>query len=691
MKIESSDTTDAKEKPDDALKLMRKRFDDADERGSEQRLESREDRKFIAGDQWPQEIKNARSQDNRPTLMVNRLPQFKRQITNDLRQNRPAIKVNPVDDTADLETAEAFQGLIRHIEYDSGADTAYDTAVDSQVTGGLGYFLIATEYVSPVSFDLEVKIKRILDPDSVYFDPNSTEPDGSDAQFAFLAVDFTKDEFKARWPNAKCLSADFIKEDGDKWITDDNIRVAAYYSIEHEEKTLNLMEDGSIVEGTLPEDTNVVKKKTAQVPKVMHRYTNGHEFLEETVFPGRYIPIIPVIGEEVVIEGKRSLYGIVRFAKDPQRMLNYWVSAETEAIALAPRTPWIGAEGQFEGHEAQWKTANTKNHPYLQYKPTMLDNEKAAPPPSRAQFEPAVAAITQARMQSSEDLKATTGIYDAAMGAGSNEKSGVAIQRRANQSQTANFHFSDNLSRSLKHAGRILVDVIPHVYDTERAVRIIGENDEQKIVRINQALKDGKMIAFGLGKYDVTISNGPSYQTKRQEAVAAMLEFTRSMPAQAAVVSDLLAKEMDWPGADEFAKRFKKTLPPGMADDEESGPAPIPPEIQAQMQQMQQQMQAMQQALQGAQQELQIKELDRNSKERIELAKIEANMRIELAKLQSQEATTLLRTEIDQINRQQENLGMVKEQQFAMPEQSDVSAYASPNPTGGLSPGQFVE
>lgn len=699
MKIETNDKSDKKSASDDILEVARSRFDLVSRAETEQRALSLEDLEFISGDQWPAEVKKSRDQDNRPSLTVNRLPQFARQITNDQRQNRPAIKVNPVDDNADVETAETLQGLVRHIEYNSSADAAYDTAFESAVVGGRGYFRITTDYASPTSFEQEIYIKRIVNPFSVYLDPMAIEPDGSDATYGFIVEDFSKDDFKARWPNAKiCASAEWqsIGDTEAGWFTEDFIRVADYYTKEFREVEILLLGDGSVIEsGEFVEGMQVLDKRTTQIPKVFHRIINGNEILEEAEWAGQWIPIIPVLGDEMYIDGKRILSGIVRNAKDPQRMLNYWISAETEAITLAPKSPYIMAEGQQEGHESQWKTANSKNHPYLLYKPTTLDNGQQVSPPQRSSFEPAVQAITNARMQSSEDLKATTGIYDAALGARSNENSGIAIQRRNQQAQTANFHFVDNLSRSLKHAGRIVIDLIPHIYDTARAVRIIGEDNEQKVVKINQTIEDGKQISFGQGKYDVTISNGPSYQTKRQEALAAMLEFTKAMPNQAMLVTDLIAKNMDWPGAQDFADRFKIGLPPEVKasiQEKDGGPAPLPPEVQAQMAQMQQQMQAMGQQLEVAHQAISTKQMELESKERIEYAKLEANLRIELAKLQSSEATLLLESEIAQLDRKQDYQNNLSNQ-----EQPDAAgaqdAFANPNqfPTGGPAPGQFEE
>jgi hypothetical protein len=649
----------------DLLKTAKDRFRLASESESEIRKLALEDLEFRSGKQWPDEVKRDRELERRPCLTINRIPQFIRQVTNDQRQNRPSIKVNPVDDKADIETAKVLQGIIRHIEYNSNADIAYDSAFSSAVTHGFGYFRIITDYLSDDSFEQEILIKRIVNPFSVYFDPNHTEPDGSDAEWAFVFDVLSEEEFKQNYPKAKLSQMDDWRAlgDGDGWVDRDTVRVAEYFYKEYEEIELVQMKDGTVFKATeIPQDVPqefIKSKRKANVPSVKWCKTNGIEILEETKWLGTYIPIVPVLGDEINVNGKKILEGIVRHAKDPQRMYNYWATSETEQIALAPKVPYIGAEGQFEGHEAKWKTANVKNHAYLEYKQKSF-NGQMAPPPQRNVYEPAVQAITNARMQSSEDLKATTGIYDAALGARSNENSGVAIQRRNNQSQTANFHFVDNLSRAIRHTGRIIVDLIPKIYDSSRAVRIIGENDEQQIVLINQVFEDGgKLVEHKLsyGKYDVAISNGPSYATKRQEALASMLDLTRAYPQVAQFAGDLMIKNMDWPGADEIAERIKKTIPPDITMSEKDKQSiQIPPQVQQQLQQMGQMIEQLTKQLHGAQDQIEQKEREIQSKERIELAKIEAGMREKLIDVAAKDYLKSFEAEIAQLDQRQKQL-----------------------------------
>lgn len=717
----ASDKNDAK-----LLAEAHARLKLAAEAESDIRALALEDLEFRSGQQWPDKIKEDRNRDGRPCLVINRIPQFIQQVTNDQRQNRPAIKAHPVDDFGDVGTAKIIQGLIRHIEYDSNADVAFDTGFDSAVTGGLGYWRVITKYVSPMSFEQEIKIKRIRNPFSVFFDPFSQEPDGSDANWAFVVEELSQEEYKAQYPHSK-LSADgaweAIGNQEPDWVNSKGARICEYFYKELSEQEIALLSDGRVVLAKdLPQDLPpgaVVRTRKTMVPVIKWCKLNGAEILEKTDWLGIYIPIVPVYGTELYIEGKRILEGIVRNAKDAQRMYNYWKSAETEAIALAPRAPFIVAEGQLEGYEAEWAAANKKNHAYLTYKAIALNGQPVGPP-QRNSFEPAIGAISQASMGAAEDLKATTGIYDASLGGRSNETSGVAIQRRNQQAQTSNFHFIDNLTRSLKHTGRILIDLIPKVYDTARAARIIGDDGEQKVVKLNQETgeigKDGKPILYRLdvGKYDATVDVGPSYASKRQEAAASMLEMSKANPAIMQIAGDLMVKSMDWPGAPEIAERLKKTLPPGIADDPNAKQQQVPPQVQQQMQQMGQMLEQVTKQLHEAQDALDTKRVEIESRERIEMAKLETTATIELAKLESKESLNVLAHQIAELDRRTKMLGMDQSFDFSgepeeaqapqEPGQEQFSPSQTPDggmpadqqfemeqPTGGNSPGSPME
>lgn len=683
------------------LETARNRFEQAVEAESDNRKEALDDLEFLSGKQWPDDIKNNRDQDGRPCLTINRLPQFTRQITNDQRMNRPSIKVNPVDDHADVDTAKVLQGLIKHIEANSNADVAYDTAFAAAASTGLGFFRIVTDFRDPNSFEQDIFIKRIRNRFSVYVDPHSQEPDGSDYNWAFVFEDVPEEEYRAQFKGSKLSMMTDWTSLGDQapgWIKKGTARVAEYFYKTFEETEIVLLSDKTSMKKSelptvLPPGVTVVAERMTILPAIKWCKMNGIEVLECTDWPGQWIPIIPVLGDELDINGKRILEGIVRHAKDPQRMYNYWASAETETIALAPRAPFIGAEGQFEGHEAAWKTANVKNHAYLQYKPKTIAGVPVGPP-NRNVFEPPVQAITQARMQSSEDLKATTGIYDAALGNRSNENSGVAIQRRNQQAQTSNFHYVDNLSRAIRHAGRILVDLIPWVYDTARAIRILGEDGEPEMVAINQIFQEGgkpKIHDLNIGEYDVSVAAGPNFATRRQEAAASMLDLSKAAPQLMQFAGDLLVKNMDWPGAQEIADRIKKSIPPEIIGDDGKDKPPIPPEIQQQMAQMSQMVEQLTQQLNQANDEKDTKAVELESKERIEMEKLRVQMLVEFFKVDSKEAMALLAHEVAAIGQRQQLLHVNEpipetgEQSAVMPEPQEQP------PTGGFSPGQPME
>lgn len=632
------------------LQQARKRFRLASDAEESIRREALEDLRFRAGEQWPQNIKIDRQNTGRPCLTINRIPQFLRQVTNEIRQNRPSIQVNPVDDQADPETAEILQGIMRHIEVSSDADVAYDTAAEHAATFGFGYLRVITDYVDERSFDQEIRIERIRNPFSIYFDPECQKPDYSDARWAFVVQDVDREEYRALYPDSELSGLADMTTVGDQapgWINGKSVRIAEYWHIDHKEQELALLPDGSVMPADMvAEGVPVLRTRTVQVPKVYWCKVNGLEVLEKQEWPGRWIPIVPVLGDEVIVNGERQLYGLVRFARDPQRMYNYWATAETEMIALAPKAPFIGAAGQFEGFERQWQSANVRNLPYLEYRPVSHAGVPMGPP-QRQVYEPPIQAISHARMQANDDLKATTGIYDASLGARSNEQSGRAILARQREGDVANFHYADNLARSIKHLGKILLDLIPRIYDAPRVMRIIGAEENERVVQINAPTRDKgveRIYDLSLGQYDVTVSVGPSFSTKRQEAVDSMLQLSQSYPPLMQVAGDLLVKNMDWPGAAEIAERLKKLLPPNLQEEQEG--QQVPPAVQAQMAQLAQQNEQLSQALNQATDDIRTKRLEIESRERIEAMKAQTELVKIEAQLSSRENIELLKQEI---------------------------------------------
>lgn len=663
----SEENQKQKTSEDKRLTLARKRYKLAVESYREINEKSLEDLKFRSGDQWPEPELQKRNIEERPSLVINKIPQFINQITNDQRQNSPEIKVYPVDDKADPKTAKILQGLIRHIEYNSNAKSAYATAFDSAVTMGFGFFRILTDFENPQSFNQEILIKRIRNQFSVKIDPSSKELDGSDMNWAFIEDELTKEEFKDRFPDAEFSQfadwGELSKSYGQDWIDKDKIRVVEYFYKEFKEREILLLSDGNVVfkdEFDVNQNplATVIDERKTKVPQIKWIITNGHEVLEERDWIGEYIPVIPVYGAEIDIQGKRILEGLIRHAKDSQRMYNYWASSETESIALAPKAPYIVAEGQItDKNKENWAAANKKSHGFLEYKPTSF-NGQMAPPPQRQSFEPAVQAITNARMLASEDIKSTTGIYDSSLGMQGNETSGIAIQRRNSQAQTSNYHFLSNFNISMRHLGKILIDLIPRIYDTSRVQRIIGEDDSQELVMLNQPFeKDGEQLFYdlGTGKYDIIVDSGPSYATKRQEALASMLDLTRSFPQVAQIAGDLMVKNMDWKDAEQIANRLKRTVPPEVLGEESKQPQ-VPPQVQAQMQQMGQMIDELSKRLNDASEVIKNKRVEIESRERIAFAQMEVDIKKELLKSQAKASEQILAEELADIRRRLELL-----------------------------------
>ena len=675
---------------DELLKIAHRRFKIADESWSEIREEAKDDLKFSVGEQWPDEIKNARDQDQRPCVTINRLPQFLHQITNDMRQNRQAMKVSPTDDVGTKETAKVIQGMLRHIEYSSNADTAYDTAGDSAARCGFGFFRLVTKYCGPISFDQDICVQRIRNRFNAMLDPSFQEPDGSDANWGFVFDEVAKDEFKNQYPEAQLSQMEewgSVSSSSNGWMTADTTRVAEYYyktyrsawivQLKNPDGDIVTMEESKVPAALLQDVIKGQRRKTL-IPEIRWAKINGVEVLEKTVLPGsgKWIPIIPVLGDEIDVDGKIKLEGIVRHAKDAQRLYNYMRSAQIETIALAPKAPYVGVEGQFEGHESEWESANTRNHAYLEYKPTTLDGGQQAPPPTRSTYEPPVQAISAACQQAADEMKATTGIYDESLGNRSNAISGVAVERRNSQSQTANFHFMDNLSKSIRHAGRISVDWIPDVYDTKRAVRILHPDGTEEVVTINAIFEHNKKIVnydMSCGNYDVTMSAGPSFETKRQEAVRSIMDLMKLIPPEMAqAAAPQLVKNMDWDGADKISDLLQKMLPPQLQD--AANGQQIPPQVQQMLSQLQQQNQMLIQHLNIATDEIKTKKFDLESKERIAVMGYQTDIAIEHARLRAKGADKILDTEMENIDR---HLDLLSQQQ-----QQDNQISQTINPQG---------
>ena len=570
------------------------------------RQEALEDLKFGAGDQWPVELQNSRNLESRPVITVNKVDNYCRQVSNQQRQQRPRIKVHATNTHEDMVDAQTISGIIRHIEVNSNADHAYDNAFEYAVRMGWGYMRVRTDYISEDSFDQEIYIDPVDNPFTVYFDPNSVAPDGSDADRCLITTMMLKEEFRKLYPDADDGGTSFTQRGtGDsqsEWITKEDIRLAEYYYTVREKATLYLLSDGS---ATFADDKDffkrldaygitVIDKRDSFKKTIKYCKMTAVEVLEERDWAGKYIPIVPVYGRHIVIGDKRKKFGMIRYAKDPQRMYNFWQTSITEGVALAPKAKWLLAEGQDEGHENDWTNANIKSFPLLRYKQTDIDG-RPAPAPVRLQPEPPQAGIMAAAMGVDNDIKAIMGVFDPAQ-LGQGNISGKALNGQQQQVDLTNFDYYDNLTRSIAHVGKICLDLIPKIYDTERVMRIIGDDGKPELLTINQRDSVGRVLNdITVGQYDVVMETGPGYNSKRQEAVDNMLPLLSAAPELMQVAGDLVFRNMDWPGADIIADRLAASNPMAQIDDKSK----VPPQVQMQLAMSQKQIQELTQAVQA--------------------------------------------------------------------------------------------
>ena len=593
---------------EDFIADAREKFKRAAEWEEDNRACAIDDIKFARlGEQWDETVAKARQDQRRPCLTLSEFNSFIRQVVNEARANRPSIQCVPADNNADKDTAEIMSGLIRNIEVSSDADIAYDTAVDSAVSGGFGYFRINIAETSGDNFDRDITIERIADAMTVYGDPDSEAADSSDWNCAFIVKRMHQDDFEKQYGDAEQVDWEGLKEVGAPWFDDEHVMVAEYWHREQVEREIVALSDGTSVDadeyqeraqeyqmaGIMPVGSDTVKAH-----KVTQYIMTGKEVLDTVEWPGKYIPIVPVYGDEVWVDGKRHLRSLIHDAKDAGREKNYWRSYAAEVVALAPKVPYIGKRGAFAADPEGWSSINDLMLPYLEY--------EGPERPTRDGFASLPAAEMQQAMAATDDLKAIIGIHSPSLGERSGADSGIAIRSLQRQADVGTFHFLDNLNRSIRHAGRILIDLIAKVYTTERMVRILGEDmaptqaqlqpgappQDQQAMMAQQAQQVGQKFSrvydLTAGKYDLVVKSGPAYGTQREYARAEMAELIGQMGEVAAkLIGPLYLRNCDWPGADEIADKLE-----AMNEAEMGGGQQQPdPQMMAAFQQMQQQLQ----------------------------------------------------------------------------------------------------
>lgn len=612
----------AEEKKQSIVTLARKRFTKVVEVQSDSRDESIIDLKMLVGgpEQWEDAARDARK--GRPTLTVNKLPKFLRSVTGDQRQNRPSVKVRPVDSQADPQIAEIFEGHIRNIEYVSNAAYSYDSAFKHATSCGFpGYWRILTDYTDDDSFEQDITIAPVRNHFSVYMDHSCVPYQGKE-QFCFVVETLSKAEFKNKYPNADHAQFDDGAQ-GDElsqWFDKDGIRVAEYFYKEPATKVILQLETGEVVEETKklkpfisPDRKSLLTAQGEPIPILKERTVKSHKImwakicgLEEPLegpqeWAGKFIPVIPVMPEEFILDGKTIWKGLVRDARDPQRLYNYVASANIEAVALSPKSPLMIGKSQLEGNESQWRQAHTTPFPYLVYNDE-TGNTNIPQRVTAVQQQPGLLLTMQ---QANMDFEDTIGIFRAGLGAPSNEKSGIAIKERKESSDVGTYEYHDNLSRAVQWSYRVLIDLIPKIYDTERGLRLMNPDETESFAEINKEIIDpqtGERVLINditVGKYDIAVTLGPAYATQRQEGQQILSDVLTAIapvaPQAVPIILPRLFKMMDFPEAAEITKELKKVF--GMGEEgEEKQPDPM----QQQQMQMQQQMMQLEMMLKQA-------------------------------------------------------------------------------------------
>jgi hypothetical protein len=593
---------------------------------SENRARGEEALEFRDGHQWPDDLYNRRKIFNQPSLTINHTNTFCRRVVNNMRQQRPRIKVHPVAD-ADIDKANIFAGMIRHIEVRSKASVAYDTGGESAVNIGWGYWRILSEYQDERSFDQEVIIKPIRNTFTVYMDPSAVMPAGEDQDWCIITEKMKRDEYKRQYPDAD--NVEFLRvgrgDNTAQWETKTEIRLAEYYRISRITDTLHQLDNGMTMfeseRKQLSAEIQAAKAKVVRSRPSFRRAVewykvNGREIVDRRVadkdpLPGHYIPVIRCEGNVLDLNGRVRRKGMVWDLMDPARMFNYWRTAETIQLALASKSPWIGQPEHFDGHP-EWNDANQTPYSKLQYNAAFIEQPDGSktplPPPQRQPAIEVPAGFVQAAQSAQGDLAAVAGMpHEPGQDAPGQVVSGVALNKRQALSDIGHFQYYDNQTHAIDHTGVILVEYIPVYYSEARMQRIIGEDGVPSMVGINQPQQtpgqnpgDPTVTEIkndlSVGKFDIVMDTGPGYETKRLEGADAMIDLLKTPLAEpiAKVGADLIVRNMDFAGASDLADRLMPMTPDGIQKTMESLPKSaqgVVTAMGAHIQQLQQQLQ----------------------------------------------------------------------------------------------------
>lgn len=592
------------------LSEMRTRHSDGRTADEHNERAGRDDARFVIGEQWDKDVERRRKAKNKPVLTFDRMQAFVAQVVNNRLMNETEIRVFP-DKSGTKAIAELRQGIIRSIYKNSMADYARDEAMKYQVIGGQGGFCLSIDYVSDDVFEQEIHIKPLMDPYSIVLDPDGGDPTGGDAQWGFVEDDVPIELFKERYPWAGTESIEQGFSEGSSvsdWLTQDHVRVVSYWRMVQEgTRLLALYQDGAVHDVTDMEDYEFLPFVTVRpdgtpfLREVPDRFArmylcSGRDILEGPFdYKMSSLPIYRVSGWEVTDGEKLHRWGLVRKMKDPLRLHNYARSVQAEQLVATPRNKYLTTQQAIKGYETRWRNAATSDDPFLFYVDGETPPEHVPPPP----IDPNLLAAAEQTMQ---DLRDISNIHEASLGAPSNEVSKVAIQARQSVSDVGTFIYHDRLRMADERCAKNINELIPYIYDTERLLPIVDQDDKHIVAAINSPQDPNSDVT--LGKYGVTVTVGPSTVTKRQLAAEQMMAFVNAMPEQAGGVMDLVAEAQDWPKADEFARRFRLGLPDGFVPDDELSPE-------------------QQQARQGAQQVAQLQQQLEQREAEAEIAKKE--------------------------------------------------------------------
>ena len=599
----------------------------------------KDDIRFLYADsdnseQWNASVRAQRQISGQVMVTINKTHTHWLHVVNQGKENKPEIQVSPTGDNASYESAQIFEQIIKRIEYISDAQTAYDIASGFQVGGGIGYWQIVTDYKDEDSFDQEIFIRQVPDPLSVYMDPLIKNQDGSDARFAFIFEDMPRKEAEAKYGKMVAQNQNF-GDLAENWMRSDSIRVAKYYERNESKEWMYAIptadDDIMVVrESDMPpegkqllemarDNGQDVQRRRVSKYKIDCYLIVGDQVAEKSLWAGKYIPIVRVPGEEIVIENRLDRKGIVRYLKDAQRSFNYNASAALEFGALQSKSPYIAPVEAIEGLENYWATANSQNHSFLPYNHAD-ENGNPVPQPQRQQPPGSPPVFLEGMQAAEHELMMASGQYEATFSAQGNEISGISIEQRQKQGERVTFHYQDNLAKAIRFTGKQLIDLIPKIYDTKRIVRIMDESGEEHAIQIDpqakQALQQREdqseaeistIFNPNVGNYDVIAKCGPNFDTRREKAFDAMTQLLAAQPALANVIGDLYMGTADFPAADKLQERMRNwiaaTNPGAMGDGQD-------PQVMA----LNQQLQQAGQLIQHLQQQLQ----DKTVKETIE-------------------------------------------------------------------------